>query len=195
MGRGGLLSAIQAGKPLKKVETKDTSIPKAGAVIDGPPLKPSDPSAASAYSQRPTWNILGLGSAKGGGFADIMKKNREAAAAKTVASGGSSPAPAAVAVQPVNRAPSNASNKPVLAQAEPVNTPSFGSNKPAEQPVSSMRRGSAANSTSSNNAACSNGTTSAGMSIDTAYAAGLETRLAALESKIDKFMRHFGVAP
>lgn len=104
---GSLLASIQQGKSLKKVETKDTSVPKAGNVLDGKPSGGAASPAAAPANPRATLNIPGLGPAnssgpKGGGFAEIMRKNKEAAAAKAggsttpvTSSAPSAPAPTA----------------------------------------------------------------------------------------------------
>jgi len=169
---GGLLSQIQQGKSLKKVETVDTSTVKGAGQVASVGAPVSSPVAAT----KPVLNIPGMGPAgggggKGGGFAEIMKKNKEAAAAKAAAGGGGAPAAAPVAAAP---APAMASVVHAAVAANSAPQQSYNSH-----PVAA--------------AASSGG--GGGGSIDAAYVKGLEAKIASLEAKIDKFMRHFGVNP
>jgi hypothetical protein len=164
---GGLLSAIQAGAKLKKTETIDKSAaPGAGQVVDDG-KKPSGGSAPAAAS-KPALTIPGLGPVGGGGAKGggfADIMKKNREAAAAKAGGAAATGPAA--------------------SSSPTPSPVSAAPKVSSTPVSS------ASSTTASSATLS----SSGGGVDPAYVKQLETRLAAMEAKIDKFMRHFGVPP
>lgn len=167
-GRGDLLSAIQGGARLKKVDTVDKSIaPGAGTVGGAPPSggaarSPAAAAPAPAGVHAQLASMLGGGGAapKGGGFAEIMRKNKEAAAKKA---GAGAPAPAP--------APSPAASGPPrsMPPSVPVNRQESPT-RPALPTGNSFRAGSVS---------------SGGGSV--------EDRLASIEQKLDAIMRHLNI--
>jgi hypothetical protein len=163
-----LILICQAGAKLKKTETIDKSAaPGAGQVV-GDTKKPSGGSAPAApAASKPALSIPGLGPVGGGGAKGggfaDIMKKNREAAAAKA--GGASVAPPAA------------------------------SNSPTPSPVSAAPKSVSASPFSPTTSAASVSTcsTSLGGEVDPAYVKQLETRLAAMEAKIDKFMRHFGV--
>jgi len=145
----GLLGAIQSGAKLKKTVTKDCSGVKGAVQQD----LSDGATAAAAPAAKPALNIPGMGApsggAKGGGFAEIMRKNKEAAAAKAAAAGGGGASAAAPAA---SRSAPAASSAP----------------------------------------SASSGGGGSGSGVSMAEFKKLEDRMASIESKLDRMMKHFG---
>lgn len=148
---------------------KDASSVKGAGTVLGDDSPSHTPAASKAPAA--TLNIPGLGAPgggnKGGGFAEIMRKNKEAAAAKAVSAPSATTASAAAV-------PASTSYS-----APSVNNSS--SPSPAQSVVSQRNDNYIAAPTQTAAAA------------NPAELKAIEERLSSLEKKIDRFMKHFGV--
>lgn len=194
-GMGSLLADIKSGAKLRRTKTKEAvGVPLGKPVDESPTLTNSPNSVTSVSSSTPghktaaiSSQLAGLfgdkggsgaaGAAKGGGFAEIMRKNREAQAKKEAAS---SPVPN------TTTAVHHGNNHTSHGHSSNANTAN------GNHTNGSMSNGHHNNGTATNGNGSLKGHVRKNSGIEGTFAD--PDRLAAIEEKLDKIMKHLGIS-